>query len=199
MKTSVINQIKTLLGMSVKLEQKKMADGVTLIEADEFATDNEVFVVTEDEQKIPVPIGEYEMEDGFILSVVEEGIIAEYKEKEKEEEVVEEEAKSEKYGDKEEDEKMETEKTPMAKKTIESSIKETFFSEIENLQKENIELKAKLELLTKVDEVAVEATELAGIKPIAHNPENNKEIDGVKYAKNKTRTMLDVVLEKIYK
>lgn len=198
MKTSVINQIKTLLGMSVKLEQKKMADGVTLIEADEFATDNEVFVVTEDEQKIPVPIGEYEMEDGFIMSVVEEGIIAEYKEKEKEEEVVEEEAKSEK-GYEEEDEKMQTEKTPMAKKTIESSIKETFFSEIENLQKENIELKAKLELLTKVDEVAVEATELADIKPIAHNPENNKEIDGVKYAKNKTRTMLDVVLEKIYK
>lgn len=198
MKTSVINQIKTLLGMSVKLEQKKMADGVTLIEADEFATDNEVFVVTEDEQKIPVPIGEYEMEDGFIMSVVEEGIIAKYKEKEKEEEVVEEEAKSEK-GYEEEDEKMQTEKTPMAKKTIESSIKETFFSEIENLQKENIELKAKLELLTKVDEVAVEATELADIKPIAHNPENNKEIDGVKYAKNKTRTMLDVVLEKIYK
>lgn len=199
MKTSVINQIKTLLGMSVKLEQKKMADGVTLIEADEFATDNEVFVVTEDEQKIPVPIGEYEMEDGFIMSVVEEGLIADYKEKAKEEEVVEEEAKSEKYGDKEEDEKMETEKTPMAKKTIESSIKETFFSEIENLQKENSELKAKLELLTKVDEVAVEATELADIKPIAHNPENNKEINGVKYAKNKTRTMLDVVLEKIYK
>lgn len=199
MKTSVINQIKTLLGMSVKLEQKKMADGVTLIEADEFATDNEVFVVTEDDQKIPVPIGEYEMEDGFIMSVVEEGIIADYKEKEKEEEVVAEEAKSEKYGDKEEDEKMETEKTPIAKKTIESSIKETFFSEIENLQKENNELKAKLELLTKVDEVAVEATELADIKPIAHNPENNKEIDGVKYAKNKPRTMLDVVLEKIYK
>jgi len=55
MKTSVINQIKTLLGMDVKLEQRKMADGVTLIEADAFEMDNEVFVITEDEQKIPVP------------------------------------------------------------------------------------------------------------------------------------------------
>jgi hypothetical protein len=80
MKTSVINQIKTLLGMDVKLEQRKMADGVTLIEADAFEMDNEVFVITEDEQKIPVPIGEYEMEDGMIMSVVEEGIIADYKE-----------------------------------------------------------------------------------------------------------------------
>lgn len=51
MKTSVINQIKTLLGMEVKLEQRKMADGVTLIEADAFEMDNEVFVITEDEQK----------------------------------------------------------------------------------------------------------------------------------------------------
>jgi hypothetical protein len=80
MKTSVLNQIKTLLGMDVKLEQRKMADGVTLIEADAFEMDNEVFVITEDEQKIPVPIGEYEMEDGMIMSVVEEGLIADYKE-----------------------------------------------------------------------------------------------------------------------
>lgn len=81
MKTSVINQIKNLLGMEVKLEQRKMADGVTLIEADAFEIENEVFVITEDEQKIPVPIGEYEMEDGMIMSVVEEGLIADYKEK----------------------------------------------------------------------------------------------------------------------
>jgi hypothetical protein len=86
MKTSVLNQIKTLLGMDVKLEQRKMADGVTLIEADAFEMDNEVFVITEDEQKIPVPIGEYEMEDGMIMSVVEEGLIADYKEAVKEEE-----------------------------------------------------------------------------------------------------------------
>ena len=87
MKTSVINQIKTLLGMEVKLEQMKMADGVTVIEADKFEMDNEVFVVTPDEQKIPVPVGEYELEDGRILVVEVEGIIAAVNEAPMEEEV----------------------------------------------------------------------------------------------------------------
>jgi hypothetical protein len=150
MKTSVLNQIKTLLGMDVKLEQRKMADGVTLIEADAFEMDNEVFVITEDEQKIPVPIGEYEMEDGMIMSVVEEGLIADYKEKATEEEeeapVAEEEVVEEEVEAKNE--------TTAPKKTIESIVKETFFSEIEKLKEENNELKAKLELLTKVDAVA---------------------------------------------
>ena len=141
MKTSVINQIKNLLGMEVKLEQRKMADGVTLIEADAFEMDNEVFVITEDEQKIPVPIGEYEMEDGMIMSVVVEGIIADYMEKATEEEeapVAEEEVV---------EEEVEAKATKTApKKTIESIVKESFFSEIEKLTKEYKELKAKLEL-----------------------------------------------------
>ena len=191
MKTSVINQIKTLLGMDVKLEQRKMADGVTLIEADAFEAENEVFVITEDEQKIPVPIGEYEMEDGFILSVVEEGLIADYKEKATEEEeapvaeeVVEEEVEAQ------------VEKsTP--KKTIESVVKETFFAEMEKLTNENNELKAKLELLTKVDVVAEEATELSDIKPISFNPENNKEIEFHKIGSKRPRNVMDSILDKI--
>ncbi len=33
MKNSLINQIKTLLGMEVKLEQMKLMDGVSILEA----------------------------------------------------------------------------------------------------------------------------------------------------------------------
>jgi hypothetical protein len=191
MKTSVINQIKNLLGMEVKLEQRKMADGVTLIEADAFEMDNEVFVITEDEQKIPVPIGEYEMEDGMILVVVEEGIISDFKDAElKEEEevpveevpVVEEEVNA-------------TKSAP--KKTIESVVKETFFSELEKLAKENKELKAKLELLTKVDAVAKDTTELSEIKPISFNPENTKEIEFHKIGSKRPRNVMDSILDKI--
>ena len=193
MKTSVINQIKTLLGMDVKLEQRKMADGVTLIEADAFEMDNEVFVITEDEQKIPVPIGEYEMEDGFIMSVVEEGIIADYKEAEAEEEapVAEEEVVEEEVEAKNE--------TTAPKKTIESIVKETFFTEIEKLTNENNELKAKLELLTKVEVVAEESTELSDIKPISFNPENNKEIEFHKIGAKRPRNTMDSILEKFNK
>ena len=194
MKTSVLNQIKNLLGMEVKLEQRKMADGVTLIEADAFEMDNEVFVITEDEQKIPVPIGEYEMEDGFIMSVVEEGIIADYKEAEAEEEeapVAEEEVV---------EEEVEANATKSApKKTIESIVKESFFSEIEKLTKENKELKAKLELLTKVDAVAKDTTELSDIKPISFNPENAKEIEFHKIGSKRPRNVMDSILEKFNK
>ena len=195
MKTSVINQIKNLLGMEVKLEQRKMADGVTLIEADAFEMDNEVFVITEDEQKIPVPIGEYEMEDGMILVVVEEGIIADFKDAElKEEEeapVVEEEVV---------EEEVEANATKSApKKTIESIVKETFFSELEKLTKENTELKAKLELLTKVDAVELESTELSDIKPISFNPENTKEIEFTKIGAKRARNTMDSILEKMNK
>ena len=195
MKTSVINQIKTLLGMDVKLEQRKMADGVTLIEADAFEMDNEVFVITEDEQKIPVPIGEYEMEDGFIMSVVEEGIIAEYKEAEATEEeeapVAEEEVVEEEVEAKNE--------TTAPKKTIESIVKETFFTEMEKLTNENNELKAKLELLTKVDAVELESTELSDIKPISFNPENTKEIEFTKIGAKRPRNTMDSILEKMNK
>jgi hypothetical protein len=193
MKTSVINQIKTLLGMEVKLETIKLIDGITIFEADAFEIGKEVFIITEDEQKIPVPIGEYELEDGRILVVVEEGIISELKEKEEEvEEVIEEEAP-------EVEVEVEAEATPSAKKTIESIVKETFFAEIEKLTNENIELKAKLENLSKVDEVAVEATELADIAPISFNPENTNEVETFVYGSKRPRTIMDSILEKINK
>ena len=70
--------------MEVKLEQMKLADGVTVLEADAFEPEMEIVIVTEDDQKIPVPVGEYEMEDGRILVVENEGIISEMKEMETE-------------------------------------------------------------------------------------------------------------------
>jgi hypothetical protein len=195
MKKSVINQIKSLLGMEVNLETMKLVDGITIFEAEAFEMDNEVFIVTEDDQKIPVPIGEYELEDGRILVVEVEGMILEIKEKEEEvapeEEVVEEDAKTEK------DEKM-TE-TQSAKKTIESVVKETFFAEIEKLTQENIELKAKLENLSKVEEVTNEVTELADVKPISFNPENTNEVEHVQFGSKRPRTIMDSIIEKLNK
>ena len=191
MKTSVINQIKTLLGMEVKLETMKLADGITIFEADAFETDKEVFIVTEDEQKIPVPIGEYELEDGRILVVEVEGIILEVKDAPTTEEVAPEEAVAPEVP-------VEAEAaTPSAKKTIESVVKETFFAEIEKLTNENIELKAQLEKLSKVDEVTNEVTELADVKPIAFNPENTNEVEHFQYASNRPRSIMDSIIEKL--
>lgn len=184
--------------MDVKLETIKLIDGITIFEADTFEAEKEVFIVTEDEQKIPVPVGDYELEDGRLLVVAEEGLIAEIKEAKDEEEVVEEEAKSEEEGGYKDDEKEEKEEIK-AKKTIESVVKETFFSELEKLQQENIELKSKLEELTKVDAVAMEATELNEVKPITFNPENTNEVEHFQYASKRPRSIMDSIIEKINK
>ena len=123
----ILNKVRVLLGIEVKLEQMKLADGVTVLEAEAFEPEMEVFVVTEDDQKIPVPMGEYEMEDGRILVVEVEGVVKEVKEK-MEEAPMEEEPTVEV--------EVEANETTVAtpKKTIESVVKESFFSEIEALK-----------------------------------------------------------------
>ena len=167
---AILNKVRELLGMEVKLEQRKLEDGVTIIEADEFATDNEVVIITEDEQRIPLPIGEYKMDDGMILVVTEEGLIAEIKEEaaEEEEEVIEEEAKKD-YDEKEEE--MADEAKPV-KKVVESIVKETFFNEIETLKKENEELKAKLQNLSKVETTEETKEEVV----VEDTPEESNEV-----------------------
>jgi hypothetical protein len=187
----ILNKVRTLLGMEVKLEQMKLADGVTVIEADAFEPEMEVFVVTEDDQKIPVPVGEYEMEDGRILVVEVEGIVKEVKEKEEEvEEEVEVEAPEVEVEAKETS-------APTPKKTIESVVKESFFSEIEALKKENETLKAELSAL-KTKEVELSEVKEEP-KPISFNPENTNPIERIKLASKRPRSIMDTVLEKINK
>jgi hypothetical protein len=195
---TILNKVRELLGMEVKLATMMMADGVTKIEAESFEAGFEVVVITEDEQKIPVPVGEYELEDGMIMVVVEEGLISEMKEKATEEEApATEEAPVEEEAKKEE----EMEASAPIKKTVESIVKETFFSEMEALKKENEELKAKLETLSK-DE-PTEATEETKevelseeIEPIVWNPENKKTTEGFKFAKKGTKSTLASIFEK---
>jgi hypothetical protein len=166
---TILNKLKTLLGMEVKLEQMKLADGITVIQADSFEPEMEVMIVTTDEQMIPLPVGEYELEDGRMLIVTMEGVISEIREMEVEEEV----APVEQVAP-EVPVEASTEPTPTAKKVIETSTKEMHFSAVdfENLQTENEELK------TKVAELEIKLSETQ-IKPITFNPEtqNKTQID----------------------
>lgn len=181
-----LNTLKTFLGMEVKLEQMKLKDGVTVLEFDVLEKDQPIFIVNE-EERIALPIGEYELEDERIIKVVEEGIISEIVEKQEEEEAKQEEV--------EEEVEMEVEKP--VKKTVESQVKETFFSkeDKEKLEKEIEELKAKVTELSKVEEPKVELKE-EEVKPIVQNPENKKEIEIVKLGKSKSS--ISKVLEKVY-
>ena len=192
---SILNKVRTLLGMEVKLETMRLTDGVSMLEAEVFEAGQPVFILTEDEQRIALPVGDYELEDGRILVVIEEGIIADIREAAEAEVEVEVEApEAEVETGKMPEEEMAA--APTAKKIIESVTKESFFSEIEALKKENEELKAKLVLSSEVaEEVApVELSEEP--KPISFNPENETKVEVMRLAKNRTRSTMDSILEK---
>ena len=184
-----LNTLKTFLGMEVKLEQMMLVDGVTTIEFDILEAGQPVTIVNE-EDRVPLPIGEYELQDGQILKVLEDGIIGEVGAKQEEEETPE-------APEVEEEVEMEVEK-PVAKKVVESTVKETHFSkeEKENLEKEIEELKAKITELSKVEEVKVELSE-EEVKPISFNPENKQQIEVVKLGKGKSN--ISNILESVYK
>ena len=164
----VVKKICVALNIEVKLEQAKLQDGVTIVEADSFESGESIVVVTEDDQRIPLPMGEYVMENGMTIVVVEEGIISEVKEMEQ--------------PDQETEIEIEAEKKPendMAKikKTVESMVKETFFAEIESKDKEIERLKAEL-------------AQMQEPKPIVHNPESAVETE-----QKAPRTTRDLVLK----
>ena len=199
----ILNKVRTLLGMEVKLEQMKLTDGVSILEADAFEAGNEVFIVTEDDQRIAVPVGEYDLENGMVLVVAEEGMIAEVKEKEVEAPEAEVEIEVEAPAIEEE---MAAEAAP--KKTVESIIKETFFSSMEKLQAENDALKAELakfqaqtpEVVAEEEAAPVElAAEEVEPKPIQHNPENAQPVELFKLTPRKTRSTVDSIFEKLNK
>jgi hypothetical protein len=191
---SLLNKVRTLLGMEVKLETMRLTDGVSMLEAEVFEAGQPVFILTEDEQRIALPVGDYELEDGRILVVIEEGIIADIREAAEPEVEVEVEAPEAEMPA--EEEMAQEPAAPTAKKIIESVTKESFFSEIEALKKENEELKAQLNLSTEVaEEVApVELSEEP--KPISFNPENETKVEVMRLAKNRSRSTMDSILEK---
>jgi hypothetical protein len=184
---NVVNQIKELLGMEVKLAQMKLQDGVTVIEAEAFEPEMAIFIVNE-EEKVPMPVGEYMLEDGNILKVEVEGIIASIEMPEEEAPEVEVEVETTKK-----EEEMATEAaTP--KRVVESVTKEMFFSEIEKLRAEIAELK-----LSKTE--VVEAVELSNdnIEVLSHNPDATNEVKLNLYSRKRNATTLDVVLSKLNK
>lgn len=173
---SKLEQIKKLVGMTIDLAEMKLDDGVTVVEAETFEAGQEVFVKTEDGQSIPLPVGEYGLEDGMQLVVSQEGIIGEIREMPAEEEAQPEEEVA--AADK-------PTETPVAKKVVESVSKETYFSaeEKETLLARIEALEAKLAEQPKEEEVVEMSEEV--VKPIVHNPENKTEVKITKLSANR--------------
>jgi hypothetical protein len=127
--------------VEVELAQVKTADGAAIFDAEAFEIGQAVFIVTE-EGNIPVPTGEYMLEEGLKIKVDEQGVIVEV-ETEGAEEVAEEvEAKDEPM--KEETGMMESAPKKVVKSKTE--MEESYFSKIETrlsaIEKSNEDLKA---------------------------------------------------------
>ena len=178
----MLNEIKTLLNIEVKLEEQKLENG-TVVSAEAFEKGKEIFIVTDDE-KVAMPVGEYILEDGRLVVVEEEGIIADVREvsdevptKEEETEDLEEEVKEEmSYATKEE------------------------LAEVKTMVEEiKAMLEPKEEMSEEVKEEEVKE-ELSAVKPIKHNPEaSTPQKKQVQFAKGQFNTTLDRVLSKLNK
>jgi len=190
--SEMLNQVKTLLGVEVKLEQMKLENG-TVLEADAFAEGNEIFIVTEDE-RVALPVGDYVLEDGQILVVEEEGIIKEMKSEEDEakEEEVEVEAEEEK------EEMVYATKEELAEvKLMIEEIKEMLEpkEEKEEMAEETKEELSAQEIPT---EVAQELSQPAA-EPINTNAEVSKTQVKFNIASKRKMSTLDRVMSKMNK
>ena len=198
-----LNKVRAVLGIEVKLEQMKLENGA-ILEAEKFEAGAEIFVVA-DEERVAMPVGEYETEDGKMIIVSEEGIIAEIKEAEAKEEEAVEEAVEETEAEEVVEEELATE-TASPKKIVKSISEEMFFSEIEKLRTEINELKlSKTEVVAEevVVELSEEKVELSTeeVEGISHNPENvsdKKELNLYSQKGNKN-TLRSRIFNKINK
>ena len=197
MKTELtqVDKIKKLLKLEVSKSQINLAtetlnEGEATIEAEVFEAGEPVMIVNE-EDRIPLPANEdgYLLDNGMLLIVVEEGIIAEIKDPEQEEEVPAE-------GEEEVAASDDKSETPLPKAIIESVVKETKFSaeEMDAKELEITELKAQIAELTK--EEVVEEVELS-VKPITHNPENKQEVKGFKFGNKGNQTAAQIIMSKM--
>ena len=117
---NTLNKIAVLLGLkqleeneahTVYMTEEYLEDGTLIAtDAEEWAKGVEVFIVPDEGDKMPLPVGEYSLQGGAVLVVVDEGIVAEFlpaEEIKDEEEVTEEVSAKEEMADVEDWEGME--------------------------------------------------------------------------------------------
>lgn len=176
----ILNKVNTLLKRAfVKLEQQTLENG-TVIEAESFTIGSPVFIITED-QKLPLPIGEYKLADGSTLEVIEEGIIAgvevaETAEVEMADEVVE--------------------TAPVAEevaadvKAIVDAVVEVIAPVLEEVQMQITEMKKEMASYVKKEQMSAK-------RPIKHNPETKETKNTFLYAQEKPKGTINSVFNKL--
>ena len=202
---NMLGKIKELLSIDtetkeVKLEQATLENG-TVIESENFEAGSEVFIVTEDE-KVPLPVGEYTLEDGEKLIVKEEGIIASIgaeKEEEPKEEASEENLNTDNMANKEVVQEVQENLEEEKKEEMQYATKE----ELASLQDEIKEIKGMIEKMgNKEEEMSAEdkpieeKEELSAVEKVKHNPEEEVKTEPV-FMSRRGETTFDRVMRRI--
>ena len=185
---NILNRILAELSSirEVKFEQMTLENGAVL-EAESFEAGNEVFVISGDD-RVAAPIGEHLLEDGRVLVITEEGVIAEIKEAAAEAEEVEVEVEA-------------AASTELAEEVEEApavvAIIEKVLEEIAMMREEMKGMREEMGGYAKKEEMAAVKAELSAApaaKPIKHNPET-KQVQ--KMSSNRPERAIDRVLARI--
>jgi hypothetical protein len=190
----ILSKIKEVVGIelseevSVQLEEVKLENGTVLV-AEKFESGQSVFIKSEDDENIALPIGEYDMEDGRKLMVKEEGLIDAIGEVEVEEEV---EASEETATDQEK-----VEETELEEKEVEMEYvtKEEFSKAVEEI-KGMIENMSKEEMKEEIVEDVKEELSAEVAEPVVHNPEAKSETKSF-FNKSYPNTLQNRIYEKL--
>jgi hypothetical protein len=193
---NILNRILAELASvrEVKFEQMTLENGAVL-EAEAFEAGNEVFVMS-GEDRVPAPVGEHVLEDGRVLVIAEEGVIAEIKEAGAEEEPsveIEVEASAEEV-ETELAEVEVTENMPAVEAVIEKVLEEiAMMREEMKAMREEMGGYAKKEEMAAVEQ---KFSTQSAAKPIKHNPEK-KQVNKVEF--NRPQKSIDRVLARLNK
>ena len=204
----MINKIKTLLDIQIKLEERKLENG-TVVEAESFEKGKDIFIKTDDE-KVAMPVGEYILESGELIVVEDEGVIADVREvsdevPEKEETtedmaegddeaVVEDWAGMEKRIKNLEDAvaDLKKDKEPVAEEAVEAEAEDS-----------NVNLRPKSRTIKEefsnkeLEEKIKEDLSQPAVEPIKHSPEAKVEVEKILFSQKRGESTMDRVLDKI--
>ena len=211
----MLNQIKTLLNIEVKLEEQKLENG-TRVEAESFEKGKEIFILTDDE-KVAMPVGEYLLEDGRLIVVKEEGIIDDMRDVSDDVPQKEEESKDETedlgYKEEEMDEEADVQDWEGMEKRIKNL--EDAISDLKSrmgeksMEEEEVEMEVsrqpksrtvKEEFNEEVNEQLKEELSQPAAAPIKHNPESgNAKKEHFRISPNRKPSTMDYILNQLNK
>ena len=195
--SEIVESIKEVLGMElaevkVELEERKLENG-TRIEADSFEKGKSVFILTDDE-KVAMPVGEYLFEDGTLLVVEEEGVIADVREDVDNEVPQKEEMNEEEEMDEEADV---ADWKGMEKRiqNLEDAIAD-LKSDKQSINSREDEMYSKEEKVEASKEEKVELNKLeVSADPISHNPEKEIKKERIKLGNNRPMSTKEKIIQ----